>query len=57
MFLIQLVDLKSETPSILDPTIITTTAPFISEDYFDTKIQAMFASYDQLFEKQDAELK
>ena len=44
-----MVNLNPETPSPEAPTIITKPPPFIPDDYFDTKPQAMFSrSYKRL---------
>ena len=51
----ELVNLKSETTYTEASNITTSPPQFLSEDYFDTKLQAMFNQSDQIFEKQHEE--
>ena len=44
----QLVPNEKTTPSTESPTVTTTLPPFISNGYFDTKLQAMFTLSDQI---------
>ena len=48
----ELVNLKSETTYTEASNITTSPLQFLSEDYFDIKLQAMFNQSDQIFEKQ-----